>query len=84
MNNSVRGRKMAVERTFLYNHIPSRIMQGKILELGAGNQLYQLKSIHHEKFITSDYIGIDLDPPEKSPIKIIKQDIKTAILNLCK
>lgn len=62
---------------FRYNLIPKKAIKGKILELGSGNRGIQLKSIHKKLFLNADYLGIDLSPPDHTPLKILRGDIKT-------
>jgi len=58
--------------TYIYDSIPSKYLNGKILELGARDGTPQLQSKHSEKFSSPDYLGVDLIVPEKSKINVIE------------
>lgn len=68
---------------FVYDLIPNGFIKGKILEISAGNEEWssefppQLKSKHRDKFVSKNYLGIDLEPPRNNLLGIIKQDVLT-------
>lgn len=60
--------------TVRYDKIPAKLLRGKILEIGARWGQYQNLSIHQERFLSSDYHGIDIEY-ESDLIDIEKADV---------
>lgn len=59
-----------------YDRIHSDWLLGRILELGAGNNGVQLHTKHKQRFLSEDYLGIDLYPPTTNPPYIIEGDLR--------
>ncbi|MCK5239734.1 MAG: methyltransferase domain-containing protein [Candidatus Thorarchaeota archaeon] len=59
-----------------YNMIPDYVFADKMIEIGPGDGTSQLTSRHKDKFLSSDYIGIDLRPSgPDSLLKIVEGDL---------
>lgn len=64
------------DNRFYYNIIPDYVFpeNGSILELGSGDGSSQLNSRHRDKFLTSEYLGIDQRKNIKPKINVIDAD----------
>jgi len=73
----LKNEKEKWDESFVYKYdlIREVNLEGKILELGTGNRMIQLLSKHKEYFMSEDYLGYDLYPPNTSKLNILKGNI---------
>ncbi|MGY5875957.1 MAG: class I SAM-dependent methyltransferase [Candidatus Thorarchaeota archaeon] len=68
-----------IEIKWRYDLIPDKLLEGEILEIGAGYPERPLASRHRERFLKANeeerYLGIDLIEPENPSLNILKMDI---------
>lgn len=57
-----------------YNAIPHDLFRGKVLEVGARDGEAQLASVHRERFLSADYLGLDVRPSSSTRLRIEEGD----------